>query len=775
MKKYENFCMKLSSINSINTTNNNNADIYWMDSLRPNNVSKKPTINKNSNLNTKNKKNLKSNNIVNILDKTNNNNITRNLGQKLLKLKNRTNSTNISRSTSISLNKSQSTDKNSLLLKKINKNNSTILNNKNSKKIIISSAYKPIQKRNLNISLSCIYNFTNNTTIKENINNTVSNNNKEKNINNNEKKNISKNTLKNYYLETESSSMKRNFGRAIKDKPKKVENFDKNLTERNFFNLNNNKKNSKKLISTSNILLTENNYNYQNKIKSNLTSTKDIINENPVEIVKRIEIIKKKKNKKNNNSQNNTINSINEIDNSTIKKLNSFNTIENKNLFNQIENNNNNENNKENNNDNNKENNNDNNKENNKENNNKETNEEIDNKENDNKINDNSNKENNENKENKENNKNEKNKNNENNKNEENKNNNNKEEKNQETNDKKNNKIDKNSFISFRKHSAKLLDQEKILSKFSFHKRIKKVVLTSKPGKESIEDTKNKINQDNFFISKFPKFNMNFIGVCDGHGNYGHLVSEFIKTNLPKNFESELNKKFSINQKIEKLSKSQINKIFNNTFLKTNIQLQNDLNIDTNFSGSTCSSIFFTNTNLIYSINVGDSRAILIKKVKNTLNDFEYEELTTDHKLNIESEKNRILKYGGLIHPFKEDDEYYGPDRIWIKNKTYPGIAMSRSFGDTIAQTVGLICEPDVKSFNLQNEDKIIIIASDGLYQYLNNEDIVDIIKDFYKERLIFDKNEEKLLEILYETAKVKWEENDDCIDDITIILVFLE
>ena len=313
------------------------------------------------------------------------------------------------------------------------------------------------------------------------------------------------------------------------------------------------------------------------------------------------------------------------------------------------------------------------------------------------------------------------------------------------------------------------------MSKYSFHKRIKKIIFTSKPGKESIEDTKNKTNQDNFFVSKFPQYNMNFIGVCDGHGNYGHLVSEFLKTNLPKNFESELNKKFSINQKIEKLSKTQINKIFNNTFLKTNIQLQNNLNIDTNFSGSTCSCIFFPNTNLIYSINVGDSRSILIKKVKNSLNDFECEELTSDHKLNIESEKNRILKYGGLIHPFKEGDEYYGPDRIWIKNKTYPGIAMSRSFGDTIAQTVGLICEPDVKSFNLKNEDKIIIIASDGLYQYLNNEDIVEIIKDFYKERIIIDKNEEKLLEILYETAKSKWEENDDCIDDITIILIFLE
>ena len=180
MKKYENFCMKLSSINSTNHTINNNADIYWMDSLRPKNITKKPSLNNKANLNTKNKKNLKSNNIVNILDKSNNNNATRNLGQKLFKLKHKTNSTNISRSTSISLEKSQSTDKNSLLLNKIKKNNTNIFNNKNSKKII-SSDYKPVHKRNLNISLSCVNNFTYNNTIKE-CNKTFCNN-KEKNIN----------------------------------------------------------------------------------------------------------------------------------------------------------------------------------------------------------------------------------------------------------------------------------------------------------------------------------------------------------------------------------------------------------------------------------------------------------------------------------------------------------------------------------------------------------------------------------------------------------------
>ena len=40
-------------------------------------------------------------------------------------------------------------------------------------------------------------------------------------------------------------------------------------------------------MNSSNILLTENNYNYQNKIKSKLTNTKEIINENPVDIVEK--------------------------------------------------------------------------------------------------------------------------------------------------------------------------------------------------------------------------------------------------------------------------------------------------------------------------------------------------------------------------------------------------------------------------------------------------------------------------------------------------------
>ncbi len=35
-----------------------------------------------------------------------------------------------------------------------------------------------------------------------------------------------------------------------------------------------------------------------------------------------------------------------------------------------------------------------------------------------------------------------------------------------------------------------------------------------------------------------------------------------------------------------------------------------------------------------------------------------------------------------------------GPDRVWMKNIDVPGLAMSRSFGDQVAASVGVIPIP---------------------------------------------------------------------------------
>ena len=43
---------------------------------------------------------------------------------------------------------------------------------------------------------------------------------------------------------------------------------------------------------------------------------------------------------------------------------------------------------------------------------------------------------------------------------------------------------------------------------------------------------------------------------------------------------------------------------------------------------------------------------------------------------------------------YEEDGIKSGPYRVWKKNEMYPGIAMSRSIGDLIATTLGVIPEP---------------------------------------------------------------------------------
>jgi serine/threonine protein phosphatase PrpC len=49
---------------------------------------------------------------------------------------------------------------------------------------------------------------------------------------------------------------------------------------------------------------------------------------------------------------------------------------------------------------------------------------------------------------------------------------------------------------------------------------------------------------------------------------------------------------------------------------------------------------------------------------------------------------------------------------------------MSRSFGDRVAHSVGVSAEPETKEFTLSLNDKFIVIASDGVWEFLSNEDV---------------------------------------------------
>lgn len=95
---------------------------------------------------------------------------------------------------------------------------------------------------------------------------------------------------------------------------------------------------------------------------------------------------------------------------------------------------------------------------------------------------------------------------------------------------------------------------------------------------------------------------------------------------------------------------------------------------------------------------------------------------------------------------------------------------MSRSLGDGVAHSVGVSYEPEVRQIKLEPSDKFIIIASDGVWEFLSNEAIARIVWPFYLKN-----TPEQAGNAIVRAAAQKWRENDISIDDITVITIFLE
>lgn len=104
-------------------------------------------------------------------------------------------------------------------------------------------------------------------------------------------------------------------------------------------------------------------------------------------------------------------------------------------------------------------------------------------------------------------------------------------------------------------------------------------------------------------------------------------------------------------------------------------------------------------------------------------------------------------------------------------NEEVPGLAMSRSFGDLVAQSVGVTSTPEQNMIELCPEDKVMVLASDGVWEFMENEEVASIIFPFYQQR-----NAEKAAETLVRAAFKRWKrEESSSIDDITCIVVFME
>lgn len=143
-------------------------------------------------------------------------------------------------------------------------------------------------------------------------------------------------------------------------------------------------------------------------------------------------------------------------------------------------------------------------------------------------------------------------------------------------------------------------------------------------------------------------------------------------------------------------------------------------------SGTTAVTMVVQGKDLMIG-NVGDSRAILARRARD--GSLVAHQLTTDLKPNLPKELERIKRCKGRVFALEDEP---GVARVWVPHLNMPGLAMARALGDFCLKEYGLSATPQVFHRRLMEEDEFIVLASDGIWDVLSNEEVVRIVASTY-------------------------------------------
>jgi serine/threonine protein phosphatase PrpC len=236
------------------------------------------------------------------------------------------------------------------------------------------------------------------------------------------------------------------------------------------------------------------------------------------------------------------------------------------------------------------------------------------------------------------------------------------------------------------------------------------VVLTRKGNKFAGSGVK--VNQDRIAISDYVASDGRvedfWMGLFDGHGSLGHVISHYAISEFPKRLEALRNDATLIND-IE-ATKAALKDIF---------LAVNDNMPKIEGAGSTAISIWKRHDQLFIS-NVGDSKAFVVSvdrsRSRNAAVQVVY--TTKPHKPNDPLERQRIESMGGEVQE-PPAPGYSARLLIPMGGGDLIGLAMSRSLGDFEGHPYGLLAEPTTDAISVMSLDPgldyLVILASDGL------------------------------------------------------------
>ncbi|GAB2274814.1 Probable protein phosphatase 2C 1 [Dionaea muscipula] len=246
------------------------------------------------------------------------------------------------------------------------------------------------------------------------------------------------------------------------------------------------------------------------------------------------------------------------------------------------------------------------------------------------------------------------------------------------------------------------------------------------------------VNQDAMIVwEDFMAENVTFCGVFDGHGPHGHLVARKVRDALPLKLlpflnsdqikkQAELDTTGDHGRGRDVFVEDKLSPLWREAFLKSYKAMDKELkshpNLDCFCSGSTAVTIVKQGSNLFMG-NIGDSRAIMGSKgIDDSLVAIQ---LTVDLKPDLPREAERIKRCKGRVFALQDEPEV---PRVWLPFDDAPGLAMARAFGDFCLKEYGVISVPEFTHRVLTDRDQFIVLASDGVWDVLSNEEVVEIV-----------------------------------------------
>lgn len=217
------------------------------------------------------------------------------------------------------------------------------------------------------------------------------------------------------------------------------------------------------------------------------------------------------------------------------------------------------------------------------------------------------------------------------------------------------------------------------------------------------------------------------LGVCDGYGPNGFLVSAFLSTKLPA----------ALFRKVASVDIDSVKAALKAAYSDCETLLE-DTTIDISKSGCGCLTLLFINSTLLCA-NIGTSRAVIGKLIHSTWAVYQLSWDTASSCLPSVLTNIRRLKRGKLA---MEEGKKAG-------------------FGMSSASSI----QPDIESIQIGSGDRFVIIGTQELWQVITSWEAVQLVAGLLPHKPA------SLCESLIAEAQRRWEEIGGCVAEITVII----